>query len=576
MQEQPPTAQLPPSAEQKTVMAMAEKKPAMQEDEAALSTDVTATAPNVRSGPGTRNPLAAHVTATALNVRSGPGTRNPLVGILLKYDPVTITAERGIWYNIDAAGGYVDGWVSGAYLSLSPPPGEAGGEVVDYGAQETPTLEKGKFKYVGVTACKKCHVKSTGQFPKGAFSVWKGHLHSQAFRYLSQNDSRETARVLGIDDPVKDWRCVKCHSTAYGADASQLTETYSDADGVGCEVCHGPGSAYAEIDHGPSNADRHSLGFYKLENLGDREAVCVSCHNPTSPTYKPFNILAFSREIRHWSDPDDTAYFTYATKVGHERERKVAALTTQPAEDSPPVVQTDSADQVTEAPAPEKQMQQETDGQIKADQEKRRQEVVQAKQVKQEAEAQAKAAQMQREAEEKAKAEEAERKAQAELKRQKTQEQAEVERQQKAATAAETASAAATGVERHLAGLAATFTRNANGKKYQTVLFTHSAHADKNYVASIQCQTCHHTQEGDDKPEPCSNCHNIDGDAEEEKLKTKATHSKAHPFPKDSADQEQVSCIGCHKAQNSLLEAGQRAGKQAPTKCTGCHKKKST
>ncbi len=313
MPEQPPTAQRPPSAvppaEPKTVVAMAEKKPTMQEDEAALS---------------------AHVTATALNVRSGPGTRNPLVGILLKYDPVTITDQRDVnkstWYNIDAAGGYVDGWVSGAYLSLSPPPGEAGGEVVDYGAQETPTLVKGAFKYVGATACKKCHVESTGQFPKGAFSVWEGHLHSQAFRSLSRDYTRETAkRVLGIDDPVSDWRCVKCHSTAYGADASQLTETYSDADGVGCEVCHGPGSAYAEIDHGPSNADRYSLGFYKLENLGDREAVCVSCHNPTSPTYKPFNILAFSREIRHWPDPDDTAYFEYATKVGRERERKGAA-----------------------------------------------------------------------------------------------------------------------------------------------------------------------------------------------------------------------------------------------------------
>ena len=191
--------------------------------------------------------------------------------------------------------------------------------------------------------------------------------------------------------------------------------------------------------------------------------------------------------------------------------------------------------------------------------------------------AQTKAAQMKREAEEKARAEEKERKVQEALERKKAQEQAEAERQKKAAEdAAKTAAAAATSVERHLAGLAAIFTLNPNGKKYQTVRFTHSAHADKNYVAGIQCQTCHHTQEADEKPEKCLNCHNIDGDAEETKLKTRATHSKAHPFPKESADQESVSCVGCHKTQNSLLEAGQRAGEKAPTKCTGCHKKKST
>jgi hypothetical protein len=222
-------------------------------------------------------------------------------------------------------------------------------------------------------------------------------------------------------------------------------------------------------------------------------------------------------------------------------------------------------------------MKQEAGAQAQADKEKRAQETAKAEQMKQDAEAQAKAAQMKREAEEKARAEEAEQKAQAALERKKAQEQAEVERQKKAAAAAaKTASAAATGVERHLVGLAETFALNPNGEKYQTVRFTHSAHADKNYVAGIQCQTCHHTQEGDEKPEKCSTCHDIDGDAGETKLKTNATHSNAHPFPKDSADQEQVSCIGCHKAQNSLLEAGQRSGKQAPTKCTGCHKKKST
>ena len=554
-----------PPAEPKTVMAMAEKKPTVQKEEVEEAA------------------LSAHVTATALNVRSGPGTKNRVVGILLKYDPVTITDRRRLgkstWYDIDAAGGYVDGWVSGAYISLSPPPAQVGVEVVDYGAQETPTLVKGAFQYLGATACKKCHVESTGQFPKGAFTVWKGHFHADAFRSLSRNYTREIAkRVRGIDDPVHNWRCVKCHVTAYGADASQLAETYRDADGVGCEVCHGPGSAYAEIDHGPSNPDRYSLGFYKLTNLDEREKLCVSCHNPTSPTYKPFNILAFSREIQHWPDPDDKTYFEHAKKVGAEREKKVTALAKQDSQPAARAAEAQAkAEQMkrdAEAQAKAEQMKQEAGAQAQADKEKRAQEAAKAEQMKQEAEV---AAQQKREADEKTRAEEADRKAQEALERKKAQDQAEAERQKKAAAAAtKTAAAAATGVDRHLVGLAETFALNPNGEKYQTVRFTHSAHADKNYVAGIQCQTCHHTQEGDEKPEKCSNCHNIDGDAGETKLKTNATHSKAHPFPKESADQESVSCIGCHNAQNSLLEAGQRSGKQAPTKCTGCHKKKST
>ena len=117
-------------------------------------------------------------------------------------------------------------------------------------------------------------------------------------------------------------------------------------------------------------------------------------------------------------------------------------------------------------------------------------------------------------------------------------------------------------------------TLNENGKKYQTVRFTHSAHATGGYAATgLECATCHHTQEGDEKPEACSECHAIDGDAGETKAKTNATHKKAFPFPKQPG-QEQVSCVGCHKSQNVALDAGTRTGEKAPTKCSLCHKKK--
>jgi hypothetical protein len=92
------------------------------------------------------------------------------------------------------------------------------------------------------------------------------------------------------------------------------------------------------------------------------------------------------------------------------------------------------------------------------------------------------------------------------------------------------------------------------------------------YATGVQCKTCHHTQDGDYAPEGCNECHDIDGDADEVKAKKKYVHTKGLSWPKDP-DQEQISCVSCHIAQNDMLEAGERSGKKAPVKCTQCHER---
>jgi len=135
------------------------------------------------------------------------------------------------------------------------------------------------------------------------------------------------------------------------------------------------------------------------------------------------------------------------------------------------------------------------------------------------------------------------------------------------------ATAAQAGLDRHLSGLSDTFTLNANGEKYEPVSFAHAAHASAKYGSGVQCQTCHHTQTGEEKPEKCETCHNVGGKAGEKKPQAQASHAKDKPFPMQ-AGQKEVSCIGCHQAQNTLLTEGKRSGKEAPTKCLGCHEKK--
>lgn len=60
------------------------------------------------------------VTAGALNVRSGPGTGFRRLGQLSRGTPVRVTGSDGVWRRIDYRGGAA--WVHSAYLGASAPP----------------------------------------------------------------------------------------------------------------------------------------------------------------------------------------------------------------------------------------------------------------------------------------------------------------------------------------------------------------------------------------------------------------------------------------------------------------------
>ncbi len=280
--------------------------------------------------------FSGYVKPTALNVREDAGAKSAIAGILLKYDPVTVPGEvkigRTRWYSIKASGGYVTGWVAARFIARGEAPAGMQEAEIDYGAQETPTLLRGDFKYVGVRICADCHTESTGSFDKGAVPVWENHFHSQAHKTLQRDYTKQIAsRTRGVEDPEYDWRCLKCHQAAFGAGPEQTASTYRAEEGVGCEVCHGPGSMYADEDHGPDVANREAMGFRVLRNLSDRRAVCTSCHNKASPTYIGFDLREFSRKIAHWVDRPDADYYA---EYGQEAKRRVERATMTPAPDS--------------------------------------------------------------------------------------------------------------------------------------------------------------------------------------------------------------------------------------------------
>ena len=163
------------------------------------------------------------------------------------------------------------------------------------GFSGVPQAKKNQFKYIGVLKCKMCHNSPR----KGAqYKIWKNSPHAKAYEELGTAKAKAVAKKKGIADPQKSPKCLKCHVTGYGAPKTAFAHGYKMEDGVTCEACHGPGSAYwkssvmRKLYKG--QIDPKTVGYVQ-----PNEKTCVQCHNPESPTYKKFDYPTFWKKIAH-------------------------------------------------------------------------------------------------------------------------------------------------------------------------------------------------------------------------------------------------------------------------------------
>jgi hypothetical protein len=146
------------------------------------------------------------------------------------------------------------------------------------------------YKYVGADKCKLCHNKpATGD----QFGKWLLDPHSQAIKTLSNQKSLDYAKINGIADPAKDAKCLKCHSTFDRGDA-KLRGGILATDGVSCETCHGPGSAYKSPAIMKNVEQAKTMGLIVPD-----KALCLQCHNKDNPFFKEFNYETYSAKIAH-------------------------------------------------------------------------------------------------------------------------------------------------------------------------------------------------------------------------------------------------------------------------------------
>ncbi len=154
-------------------------------------------------------------------------------------------------------------------------------------------VEEPSYSYVGSFRCKKCHLSE--------YKSWEATRMARSFEILKPGQHKEAKDKFKVDaakDYTKDETCVKCHTTGFQKPGGYATPAAEDEKavrkaeqlmGVGCESCHGPGSAYVEVFEEIMKSKRkykvkelYAVGLMKIE-----EATCKTCHNQDGPTYDP-------------------------------------------------------------------------------------------------------------------------------------------------------------------------------------------------------------------------------------------------------------------------------------------------
>ena len=109
--------------------------------------------------PSTTSSKTVYITASALNVRSGPGTSYGVVGGLSKGKSATVVGTSGSWYKIKYGSGY--GYISSKYTSSS---------AVDSDSGSSSTTSSSKTMYCTVSGLNVRSGKGTSYASKGILS----------------------------------------------------------------------------------------------------------------------------------------------------------------------------------------------------------------------------------------------------------------------------------------------------------------------------------------------------------------------------------------------------------------------
>jgi hypothetical protein len=148
--------------------------------------------------------------------------------------------------------------------------------------------------YTGTERCRVCHEAARA----GAqFKTWLASAHARAFTSLGSDSAKRylAASNIAIDS------CLSCH-TMLGRAPQNDAERALDAEGIGCERCHGPGSNYDTYE-----IMSHRASFTANGGVVGSLKDCYQCHAASVKTnaihcpfqYNDFNADSAWLRIRH-------------------------------------------------------------------------------------------------------------------------------------------------------------------------------------------------------------------------------------------------------------------------------------
>ena len=183
------------------------------------------------------------------------------------------------------------------------------------------------IKYIGPGSCAatSCHgsVKPIpgSRILQNEYSTWIiEDKHSQAYQALTGNVGERMARILKLGGKAEESpKCLACH--ALNPPAEQRGRAFEISEGVSCENCHGPASAWLGPHSTRSWAHEKSvgLGMQDTRNGIHRTEKCLECHLGTRNKFVDHEMIAaghpdlffeldsFSAIMpRHWKTPRES------------------------------------------------------------------------------------------------------------------------------------------------------------------------------------------------------------------------------------------------------------------------------
>ncbi|HTZ99791.1 MAG TPA: multiheme c-type cytochrome [Candidatus Aquilonibacter sp.] len=180
-------------------------------------------------------------------------------------------------------------------------------------------------QYTGPGSCSStsCHgsiaPRADNRVKQNEYSVWiVRDKHSKAYQALTGMVGERMASILNIGRAEEAPKCLACH--ALDVPAADRARTFDLSEGVSCESCHGPASAWLghHTERNWTHEQSVQAGMTDLRDVGLRTQKCLSCHLGGKDKFVDHQMIAaghpdlyfeldsFSASMpRHWNEPGE-------------------------------------------------------------------------------------------------------------------------------------------------------------------------------------------------------------------------------------------------------------------------------